>query len=233
MMKKRIVCMLALMMVLSLAACGKANAPAGATAAPGETGKEEEVLPGGWQEPESLEVPEEVQALFDKALEEIDGAEYQTIAYLGSQVVAGTNHAILCSITPVTQNPVGTYAIVTLYQDPEGGATITEIRNSDAEVKALPDGTSLLGGWEAPESLTVDEKAAAALEKSQETIEGETYAPVAYLAREVVSGTNYELLCKVTGFTEDGEEDYIIVLVYETLEGEANMTHVYAFSDPE
>ena len=140
MMKKRIVCLLALFMVLSLAACGKANAPVG------ETKAEEEVLPGGWQEPESLEVPEEVQALFDKALEEIDGAEYQTIAYLGSQVVAGTNHALLCSITPVTPDPVGTYAIVTLYEDLEGGASITEIRNSDAEVKVLPDGTSLLGG---------------------------------------------------------------------------------------
>ena len=60
------------------------------------------------------------------------GIGYIPIAYLGSQVVAGTNYAFLCQA--VTAYPGSLeiepgYVMVYLYQDLSGNVEITEYRN--------------------------------------------------------------------------------------------------------
>ena len=52
-------------------------------------------LMGGWAAAEDPAITDEVRALFDKAMEGLVGVNYVPVAYLGSQVVAGTNHAML------------------------------------------------------------------------------------------------------------------------------------------
>ena len=67
---------------------------------------------------------EEVNAAFKKALEGFTGVSYEPIAYLGSQVVSGTNYAILCFEKASTASSETKLSIVTVYEDLEGHAEI-------------------------------------------------------------------------------------------------------------
>ena len=165
---------------------------------------EEAAIVGGWTRAESPEVPGEVKALLEKAAEKLLGAEYEPVALIGSQVVAGTNYQLLCRITPVVPDAVPHYAIVTLYEDPDGNASITDILESQA-----------------------------AMDKALEKLVGADYKPIALLATQIVSGTNYSILCQVTPVVPDAESSFAIVHVYRDLEGNAEITEVFDFSPEE
>ena len=85
-----------------------------------------ELMAGGWENVscEAGVLPEDAQAAFDKALAELDGAEYTPVALLSKQVVAGTNYCILCQIMPVVPDPVPVWALVYIYADLQGNAKI-------------------------------------------------------------------------------------------------------------
>lgn len=91
-------------------------------------------LAGGWTLPVDAEpaaLPEEVQKAFDNATAGMMGVGYQPLAYLGSQVVAGCNYAVLCNATSVTAEPQSALAVLVIYADLEGGAQITSISGFD------------------------------------------------------------------------------------------------------
>ena len=89
-----------------------------------------EMMVGGWEVAEHqpvLMMDEEMQAVFDKATGDMDGAVYVPVALLGTQVVAGINYCFLCQITPVVPDPKPVWALVYIYADLEGNAEITNI----------------------------------------------------------------------------------------------------------
>ena len=88
-------------------------------------------LAGGWQAAADPEVTEDLQAIFDKGLEGLVGVDYAPVVYLGSQVVAGTNHAFLCQASVVVPNAVPQWAVVYLYEDLEGNVSILDIEDFD------------------------------------------------------------------------------------------------------
>jgi hypothetical protein len=69
----------------------------------------------------------DVKAAFDKALDGLVGCKYETVAYVGSQVVAGTNYVILCRTTPVYPNAKSVFSMVTIYEDLNGNAELTDV----------------------------------------------------------------------------------------------------------
>ena len=78
----------------------------------------EEMLAGGW----NVEIPgkpimleENDQAAFDGALNNVEGTKYYPIATIATQVVAGTNYAILCYGRP-SEGKEGIY-LLTIYKD--------------------------------------------------------------------------------------------------------------------
>ena len=73
---------------------------------------------------------------------------------------------------------------------------------------------TLAGGWQRTESPEVTE---------------EVYIPVACVGRQVVSGTNYLLICRVSPVVPDAEEHWAVVTLYANLEGEAEITDVRDF----
>ena len=100
----------------------------------GDGAEVSEPAPGGWIIAEDYtkeELPEEVQDAFEKAAAELDGNDLDPMAYLGSQVVAGTNYALLCHSTLVTENPVSSIQVVTVYKDLDGNCSITNICTLD------------------------------------------------------------------------------------------------------
>ena len=93
-----------------------------------------EAVDGGWQVAEdytTAEIPKEAFEAFDAATQEFVGNDLHPMAYLGSQVVAGTNYAFLCHSTLVTADPVSSIQVVTVYEDLQGNAEITNICTLD------------------------------------------------------------------------------------------------------
>ncbi len=90
-----------------------------------------EGLVGGWQTAEDSTVTEELQAIFDKGMEGLVGVGYTPVAYLGSQVVAGTNHAFLCRAVTVVPDAVPRWTVVFLYEDLQGNVSLMNIADFD------------------------------------------------------------------------------------------------------
>ena len=91
---------------------------------------------GGWSYAESTEITDDIKKVMEKATATLTGAVYEPVAYIGSQVVAGTNHAVLCKSTPSVAelNGATTYVLVYVYADLQGNCEITE--TTDIEIKA-------------------------------------------------------------------------------------------------
>lgn len=86
---------------------------------------------GGWAYAADTSITDDVKKIMAKATETLTGAEYEPIVYMGSQVVAGKNHMILCKMTPSVKelNGATTYVFVTVYENLEGKCEITETKD--------------------------------------------------------------------------------------------------------
>ena len=78
----------------------------------------------------------ETSAAVDKATAKLLGAEYEPVAYIGSQVVAGMNHAVLCRVTAVSPDAESGYALVYIYEDLNGGVEVLEINEITLSIDA-------------------------------------------------------------------------------------------------
>ena len=88
-----------------------------------------EPVDGGWGTASDPTLTDEVRALFEKALDGLVGVNYVPVTYLGTQVVAGYNHAILCQATTVYPGAAPRWVIMYLFEDPDGNVAITDIRD--------------------------------------------------------------------------------------------------------
>ena len=86
-----------------------------------------ENLPGGWVKPESSELTPHMKEVFDKAMEELVGVSYVPTQLLATQTVAGTNYAILCKAQVVVPDAEEYEAVVYIYEDLQGNATVSDI----------------------------------------------------------------------------------------------------------
>lgn len=85
-------------------------------------------VPGGWSYAESNAVTDDIKKIMDKASETLTGAVYIPVAYIGSQVVSGTNHAVLCRMEPSVSglDSPASLVIVYVYEDLQGNCSINE-----------------------------------------------------------------------------------------------------------
>lgn len=99
-------------------------------ALPGVDGQQKS---GGWEMAKNTTITEDIKKVMAKATETLTGATYEPVAYIGSQVVAGKNHAILCKSSPSVKelNGATTYILVTIYEDLQGKCEITETKDID------------------------------------------------------------------------------------------------------
>ena len=213
--------------VIAFAACSKQNKERGnENTSNTESG---DVIDGGWAKADSPVITDDFKKVFDKAVSELDGVDYVPIAYLASQVVAGTNHCVLCKATPVVPDAKTTYSIVYIYEDLEGNAEITEIVSSEADAQSAEG--DMVGGWAETESPEMTDEAKTALEKACETLTGAEYTPIALLGTQVVAGTNYRIICESRPSIPSPESSYVIVTVYADLEGNAEITETFEFEN--
>ena len=109
---------------LLLVAC---KAPAATVVKPSESQPAANGTVGGWtvfDDSTAYPIPDKAMDAFNRATDGYVGVTFKPIALIGTQVVAGTNYSIRCLATPVVQNPVSHLAVVTVYEDVSGNATI-------------------------------------------------------------------------------------------------------------
>jgi len=107
--KKILAVLLVLACLFSLAACGKTEASEG-----------DEQLAGGIVAADGL--TDEAKEAFKKATDAVEGAEYELIDLLTTQVVAGTNYTFSANKTVDGET---TKVEITVYADLEGNCEIT------------------------------------------------------------------------------------------------------------
>lgn len=84
--------------------------------------------------------------------------------------------------------------------------------------------SKLLGGWQKIDPPVVTDDVAALVEKASDNMLGAEYVPTAYIAKQIVSGTNYLVLCEITPVTPDAVGHYSLVYIYEDLQGSVSIT---------
>lgn len=133
-MKRFLALALSAILVLSLAACASVKASNGGGSTTDEPAAIEEpggMAVGGWSHSASPALTGEQRAVLAKALEGFTGSSIEPVAYLGSQVVAGTNHCFLCQSTVVYPGAQSKYVLVYVYEALDGSATLMNIADLD------------------------------------------------------------------------------------------------------
>lgn len=97
-----------------------------------------EIATGAWQAAADIALTPELLAPLEDALTGLVGVAYEPVAYLGSQVVAGVNHAYLCRATVVYPGAQPTWAMVVVYEPLEGQAQLLRISDLDPAELAAP-----------------------------------------------------------------------------------------------
>lgn len=186
-----------------------------------------EPVVGGWSIAEDTSINDERLAVFNKALSGYVGVNYWPVAYLGSQVVAGTNHCFLCTASPVVPNPGIHYVLVYIYEDLEGNAEYLDrdTISVPGEMDFVPEEPED-GGWGFVMDHTITEAHKALVAKATETLLGAKYEPVVYLSMQVVGGFNHCFLCKVTPVVPDAQAHFVIVELYDDAEGNAEIRSI-------
>ena len=209
-------------MILSLAACGSTS-DAQAENSVVQTESTQEIADnslGGWEVNSgslSIESNAAAKAAFEKAVEGMEGYEYEPIALLGTQVVAGTNYSILAKGTAVIPDAVPSFEIITIYEDLDGNAEILGEKTLIGGEKEEDVGAFTVNDGEYNLSRNTDVKAV--FDKAFEMQDGSDYEAIAYLGSQVVQGTNYLALMRITPVVPDAESEIALVTIYEDLEG--------------
>ena len=232
-----------LVSMLGLSACGsntqKSESDPSDASEAGTEKEGDDVTDGGWTvaDNSAAELPEEVRAAFDKAMETLTGSynEVIPIAYIGRQIVSGTNYALLCRVTYADEKAPAGLVVLAAYEDLEGNTkllsseefNIADFCTGDEAMDENEEAEPLAGGWQTPEQITaaeIPEEAKEAFNKAVEGLTGNELTPMALLGTQVVAGTNYAFLCHSKLATAEAAESIQIVIVYEDLEGNATIS---------
>ena len=161
---------------------------------------------GGWNiDVEVGKMPQKVETAFVELTENLVGVEYEPIAYLGSQVVNGVNHAILAKQIIVNGRDSENIVVLTFNEQNTGVVLVgvTPIIRNGAP----------LGGVKLDVQTDIPEEAMNAFTDAYEGYVGVKVEPFALLGTQVVKGINYIFAAVLTGVTAEPEQKAVIVTV--------------------
>lgn len=178
---------------------------------------------GEWNMNITPDVPSEALKAFNKAIKNYGGVKLEVIGYMGNQVVSGTNYKLLCKSTAVTPNASTKLSVVTVYENLQGNSEIAEVEDYNTGAESSNE---LSGGTIQAEDVTITKEVQKAFDKATKEYAGTKLEPIALVGTQVVSGTNYKLLCKSTAVTPNAKAQFVIATVYQSLDGSAEITDV-------
>lgn len=149
-------------------------------------------------------MPNDVATAFGK-VNELIGAEYTPIAYLGKQIVNGVNHAILAEQILTTGKDTKNIVVIIL-NDRQGTFTI-------ANIERVVESGDALGGVKVDVKTEIPAEAKKAFDDVLGKFVGATVKPFALLATQVVKGVNYVFAAEITPVVKDPKTEVAVVTV--------------------
>lgn len=118
----------ALLLAGVLAAGGTASAAAQQDAQPAAAAVAGETLDGGWQVTQGrIKLDKHTRTVFNKAVDGLLGCDYEPVALLGTQVVAGTNYCVLCRLTTVVPYAKPHWGLAYIYENLQGNVKLLKV----------------------------------------------------------------------------------------------------------
>lgn len=154
-------------------------------------------------------MPQKVASAMTALETQLVGAEYKMIAYLGSQVVNGTNHAVLAEQTVLTGKDSKNIVILVFNEKPnEKEATLVSID------RILEEGLPL-GGTKIDVNLAKDipEEIMEIWTDARQHCLGSKMVPIALLGTKVTNGTNLIFVATVDGQMPGSEVELALIIV--------------------
>ena len=85
---------------------------------------------GGWMVNEGrTKLDKHAKNVFAKAVDGLLGCDYDPVALLGTQVVAGTNYCFLARLTPVVPDATPHWRLVYAYEDLQGNVKLASVKD--------------------------------------------------------------------------------------------------------
>ncbi len=88
---------------------------------------------GGWNldEVKGCNLPQKIQTIFTAVTSERTGAEFEPVAYLGSQTVNGTNYKILALMHYVVASPQKRLVKMIIHEELDGSVRLVSVSGTD------------------------------------------------------------------------------------------------------
>lgn len=160
---------------------------------------------GSWKINVTSGMPQKVATAFGKLSEQLLGAEYQPIAYLGSQEVNGINHAVLAEQTVLAGKDTKNVVLI-IFNEKGMECELVNIE------RVLESGGAL-GGTQVEAQTTIPEEAQKAWDKAFEGFVGSNVTPFAYLGSQLTNVMNYFFAATARPIVADPEDKAVIVMV--------------------
>lgn len=154
-------------------------------------------------------MPQKVATAVGKMSESLMGAEYEPICYLGSQVVNGTNHAVLCEQTIITGRDTKNIVVVVFNEKPN------EMELTLVRIDTIVEGGLPMGGTAIDVKTDIPDDAKAVWEDAFDGMVGSNVEPFALLGTQVVNGVNYIFGAVLTPVVANPMSKAVVVTINE------------------
>ena len=151
---------------------------------------------GGWEIEISVnELPQKVATGFTDVFENITGARYTPLSYVGKQLVNGINYAIIAEQTIVSVETIKNLVLVILNERPKD-----EIESEFTIVSIIPivEGGQKYGGTHIVDEFKIPDDPQAAFDELFKNNLGSSVEPLLYVGSKVVNGIEFKYVVKVT-----------------------------------
>lgn len=151
--------------------------------------------------------PQKVATAFTDLAETVLGVEYEPIAYLGSQTVNGTNHAVLAEQDVLTGRD--TKNIVVLVFNEKAGDTKATLIGIDRVI----EGGYSFGGVAIDVDTDIPSDAQEVWDEAFEGFVGSDVKPFAFIGTQMTKGTDFIFAAERTSITKNPEKNAVIVTI--------------------
>lgn len=152
-------------------------------------------------------MPQKVATAIGALAEQLVGAEYEPIAYLGYQLVNGTNHAVLTKQTIMDGNDSANI-VVLIFNEKPGAMEATLVG-----VERVVEGGAPFGGIHIDPVTAIPKDAMDAWNNAFATFVGSKVNPIALLGTQVVNGTNYIFAAEIAPLVPNAVSKVVIVTI--------------------
>ena len=152
-------------------------------------------------------MPQKVATAIGALAEQLVGAEYEPIAYLGYQLVNGTNHAVLAKQT-ILDSGDSANIVVLIFNEKPNAMEATLIG-----VERVVEGGAPFGGIHIDPVTAIPKDAMDAWNNAFATFVGSKVNPIALLGTQVVNGTNYIFAAEIAPLVPNAVSKVVIVTI--------------------